>query len=717
LDVYVSGQVDLVRSDILSGVSIESLLLGNSAASLTAHYRTSSTIVVTATEPPIAYRRCPGFLGQADDPERYAGFEPIRLALDGDSGRWAGKNSNGDDVIAVYGAAHGLHAAVYASINREEVLAPVVRQTAYSALAAALASFALFAAAVAAGKRFRSRTTDAEKMVLAASVIDHIVEGIVTTASDGTIRTVNRAFTEITGWKSDEAIGNNPRILKSDRHDDAFYDAMWLALRRDGSWTGEIWNRKRDGTVYPEWLSITAVRNVRGEAVAYVGVFLDLTEIKNRDAAISHLSARDPLTGLPNRALMTDRLVTSIHQAERGAESVGVLYLDVAKFKYINTSYGYAFGDTVLQSIATRLESTLRKGDTVARLAADDFVAILPRLHREEDAMTIADTIIDTIRKPFFIEDHELYLDASVGISYFPANGDDPDALVGAANAALNQAKEAGSGSIRVFTPALNDRILKRLSLESRLRHAVEHESFTVYYQPRVDARTRRVESVEALVRWIGEDGSIIPPGVFIPLAEENGMIVPIGQWVLSRALSDLVSWQTLDPTLRVSVNLSARQFRLPDLVSRVDTALSAAGIEATSLELEITESLAMGDVAKSVTLMTQLNERGISLSLDDFGTGYSSLYYLKRLPIQWLKIDQSFVRDYRAPDDSPANAIVHTIIEMAKSLGLGTIAEGCETEEQLGFLTRRGCDQIQGYYFSRPIPAADCASFIGKQL
>ena len=567
---------------------------------------------------------------------------------------------------------------------------------------------------------FSEITSERESMegiAIAGKISESIIEGLSITDIEGNILSVNKAFTEITGWKSDEVLGKNPRILKSERHPDSFYQAMWQSLKNEGLWVGEIWNRRKNGTIYPEWLSITAVRDNEGKDSHYVAVFRDLTDIKTRDDAISKLSNHDPLTDLPNRALFSDRLQTAIKQAERDQEMIAVMYVDLDHFKYLNTTYGYHLGDDILQIVADRLVSGLRKGDTVARVAADDFLVLIPRLLKEEFAISGAESLTRAIRQPILLEGKEIYLDASIGISFYPNDGDTADAIIGAANVALNRAKESGSGSFHIFTQALNTRISKRLSMDSRLRKAMEREAFSVYYQPRVNAITSKVESVEALVRWIDEEGTIIPPGEFIGLAEENGLIIPIGEWVLAKALADLHRWLSIDPALKVSVNLSARQFRQPDLETRIAASIEASGVPASSLELEITESLAMADVSHSISILTSLNKQGVSFSLDDFGTGYSSLYYLHRLPIQWLKIDQSFVREIRNPVESQSNAIVTTIIEMAKNLGLRTIAEGCETVEQRKFLTRHGCEQIQGYLFSKPIPAQDFERLIGTRL
>lgn len=567
---------------------------------------------------------------------------------------------------------------------------------------------------------FSEITSERESMegiAIAGKISSSIIEGLLITDIEGTILSVNEAFSEITGWEREEILGKTPRILKSERHPDTFYQAMWQSLKSEGAWVGEIWNRRKNGTIYPEWLSINAVRDDGGRPSHYVAVFRDLTDIKTRDDAISRLSNHDPLTDLPNRTLFTDRLQTAIKQAERDREMIAVMYIDLDHFKFVNTTYGYHLGDSILQIVADRLASGLRKGDTVARVSADDFLVLIPRLGKEEFAVSGAENLTRIIRQPILLEGKEIYLDASIGISFYPNDGDNADTIIGAANIAMNRAKETGSGSFHIFTQALNTRISRRLSLDSRLRKAVEKESFCVYYQPRVNAITRTVESMEALVRWIDEDGTIIPPIDFIALAEENGLIVPIGEWVLEKALADLHRWLPIDPSLKVSVNLSARQFRLPDLEARIIAIIENSGVSAGNLELEITESLAMADVGHSTSILTSLNKRGVNFSLDDFGTGYSSLYYLHRLPIQWLKIDQSFVREIHTSSGSQGNALVTTIIEIARNLGLRTIAEGCETNEQHEFLARHGCDQIQGYLFSRPVPAADFEALLGTTL
>lgn len=550
---------------------------------------------------------------------------------------------------------------------------------------------------------------------MAEKIYDSVIEGIIITDGQGTILSVNNAFSELTGWSKDEATGKNPRILKSERHDRAFYDAMWNDLADKGTWEGELWNRRKDGRIFPEWLSIHAVMD--GDTVSnYIASFRDLTEIKNREEAITWLSDMDPLTNLPNRVLFFDRLSNAIRHAERNDEKIAILYLDIKRFKNINASFGYHIGDSVLQIYADRLVQRLRKIDTVTHIGSDDFLVLLPHLKTAENAITVSEKILKALREPVNVGTTELFIDSSIGISFYPDDGKDPDSLIAAANTAMTRAKDSGSDSYYVFTPSMRTKISKRMDVERRLYKAVEAGSFTMYYQPKIDSVSHRVIGMEALIRWKDRD-TIIQPGEFIPLAEENGLIVPIGEWALKNSLADLKRWLAIDPDLRLSVNLSAKQFLLPDVEDRIKQAIRSAGIPASNLDLEITESIAMSDGDRSARVMTTLADEGVTFSLDDFGTGYSSLYYLKSLPFQYLKVDQSFVRDIKAATDSPANSIVNTIIEMAHNLGLEAVAEGCETGEQLKFLTEHGCEFIQGYYFSRPVPAAEFESMVGKEL
>lgn len=728
LDLYAENRADAVSSPSFNPERDVLSWRNNTSTAAVFHRLNATGAFYLASGTPLEFsafrmdrQEALGQVVEGDPDYGFAPYAPLRMALSGLSGRYAGKDNRGVRVIGAYKPVSSGEYGVFIALDQAEISKPHIRDAILAAIVSTFGVAALLFAAIAMGARYRRKAEAAEsvyqeRVLLAAKVFDSVIEGITITDADGKILSVNRAFTEITGWTEAEALGQNPRVLRSERHDPSFYRAMWKALTERGQWEGEIWNRRKDGKVYPEWLSITAVKDRQDKACRYVAVFRDLTELKNRDEAISWLSNNDPLTDLPNRVLFSDRLLTAIKGADRSREKIAVLYLDIDRFKYINTTYGYRLGDSILQLVAGRLTQSLRKSDTVARVSADDFLVLLPQLAKEEFAVAAAESILTSIRKPIMAEGQEIYLDASIGISYYPNDGLDADALIGAANSAMTIAKESGAGSFHIFTQSLNARISKRMTLEGRLRKAVESRSFAVYYQPRVELPSRRVVGMEALVRWIDGE-TVVPPSDFIPLAEENGLIVPIGEWVLETALADLKRWLRLDPKLWMSVNLSGRQFKLPDLESRIVSYIELSGVPPDRLELEITESVAMEDVGRSTAVMTALSKLGVGFSLDDFGTGYSSLYYLKRLPLDWLKIDQSFVRDIRSASEGQSNAIAATVIEMARSLGMGTIAEGCETEEQLRFLIERGCQYVQGYYFSKPVPAAEFERFIGATL
>jgi diguanylate cyclase (GGDEF)-like protein/PAS domain S-box-containing protein len=728
LDLYAENRVDAVSGPSFEPESDVLAWRNNTSTSAVFHRINASGSFYLAAGDQYSFRvyrmdkrETLESVAEGDPALATAPYAPLALALAGQSGRWQGRDTEGRVILGSYSPSRDGRFGLLIAIKSAEISAPYIRDAIVAVIISTVGVAAILLAAIAMGARYRRKAEDVEsvyqeRVLLAAKVFDSVIEGITITDTEGKILSVNRAFTEITGWSEEEALGQNPRILKSERHDPSFYRAMWKAIEEHGQWEGEIWNRRKDGKVYPEWLSITAVKGQDGKARRYVAVFRDLTDIKNREEAISWLSNNDPLTDLPNRVLFSDRLMTAIKGADRSREKIAVLYLDIDRFKYINTTYGYRLGDSILQLVAGRLTQSLRKSDTVARVSADDFLVLLPQLAKEEFAVAAAESILSSLRRPMLVEGQEVYLDASIGVSYYPNDGLDADALIGAANSAMTIAKESGAGSFHIFTQSLNTRISKRMSLEGRLRKAVESRAFAVYYQPRVELPSRRVVGMEALVRWIDGE-TVVPPSDFIPLAEENGLIIPIGEWVLETALADLKRWLSLDPKLWMSVNLSGRQFKLPDLESRIVSYIELSGVPPDRVELEITESVAMEDVGRSTAVMTALSKLGVGFSLDDFGTGYSSLYYLKRLPLDWLKIDQSFVRDIRSASEGQSNAIAATVIEMARSLGMGTIAEGCETEEQLRFLIDRGCQYVQGYYFSKPVPAAEFERFIGATL
>ncbi len=561
------------------------------------------------------------------------------------------------------------------------------------------------------GRDISEQVRNREKLRLSAAVLESTREGIMVTDADGMLISVNQAFTEITGFSEAEALGKHPRMLHSGRQKRDFYQALWASIVATGHWKGEIWNRHRSGKVYPEWLTISAVRNSEGEVTNYVGVFSDISHLKQSEAKLEHLAHYDPLTDLPNRLLLTSRLSHAIDQAERGHTRLAILFLDLDHFKHVNDSLGHPAGDDLLQAISNRLKTRIRDGDTLARLGGDEFVVVLEALHRPDEAAMVAHSIIELLEAPFDLPgDHEIYIGASIGISLYPDNGADATQLIRNADTAMYLAKSQGRNTYRYYTEALTTAANERLLMESRLRRALDRGEFVLHYQPQIAIPGGHVIGVEALLRWQHPEEGLIPPLRFIPLAEETGLIQPIGRWVLRTACAQLRAWVDAGlPPLTMAVNLSPKQFAQPDLVEQVCEALELTGLPPEHLELEITESAIMESGEKARTTLKALKNLGIMLSIDDFGTGYSSLAYLKQLPIDKLKIDKSFVDGI--PHDRNDTAITTTIIAMAKNLNLRVLAEGVETEAQRLFLSEPGCDAYQGYLFSRPIPAAEIAA------
>ena len=540
------------------------------------------------------------------------------------------------------------------------------------------------------------------QMVLSDNVFENSIEGIVITDAGGVIQRINPAFSEITGYGEQEVLGQNPRILKSERHGNDFFVAMWRALVDKGQWQGEIWNRRKDGEIYPQWLTITSIRDPQGNIVNYVGVFHDMTEIKLHEEQLRYQAHHDDLTGLPNRMLFNDRLGVAMAHARREANKVAVLFLDLDNFKRINDSLGHAVGDLLLQEMAVRLVRCLREIDSVARYGGDEFIVLLEGVEQEEDVLLTAQRILEGLAPVVSIQGHDFYLTVSLGIAFYPEDGQDQDTLIKNADTAMYRAKESGKNTYRVFTPAMNKRVTEWLAVENSLRKALDRDEFFLHYQPKVDLNTGRIVGVEALLRWRREDGEMISPADFIPMAEDTGLIVEIGDWVLVQACTDLCEILGKGYGLKMSVNLSPRQFRQTDLAGKIRATLAAAGIGAEGLIFEITEGSVMENEGKAIALLGELRGMGAGISIDDFGTGYSSLYYLKQLPVGELKIDRRFINDIMAQGND--GAIVVAIIAMAKSLDMRVVAEGVETGEQLHFLRRYGCDQMQGFLFSKAV-------------
>ncbi|HWT28272.1 MAG TPA: EAL domain-containing protein, partial [Methylophilaceae bacterium] len=555
-----------------------------------------------------------------------------------------------------------------------------------------------------------------ERMQLAAKVFENTVEGIMITDADKRIRSVNRAFSQITGFGQQEVLGQKPDMLSSGRHDETFYEAMWSAINEHGSWQGELWNRRKNGEVYPEWLAISAVRNAVGEITHYVAIFSDLSERKAADERIQFLAHFDVLTGLPNRAHIQDRVELAIQNATRDNERLALLLLDLDRFKTINESLGHSAGDALLQVLAERIRSTLLTGEVVARQGGDEFIVLLPLIADPGSAALAAERIREVLEPPVELFNHSISITPSIGISVFPDDGRDFETLVRNADAAMYHAKSAGRNSYKFYTADLNARAREILEIESQLRYALDRDEFVLHYQPQVDLKTGEIIGAEALIRWQHPELGLLGPVRFIEVAEERGFIVQIGNWVIQEACRQLAQWRRQGlPRISLAVNLSTLQFRQQDLAVHLQRALSAHGLVGSDLDVEVTESVIMDDVETTIHTIDRIKSMGLQLSIDDFGTGYSSLSYLKRFKADKLKIDRSFVRDI--PMDADDSAIARAIINMAKNLNMTVIAEGVETIEQWKFLDREGCHAAQGYLLAKPVPAKEFEKLLEKGI
>ncbi len=556
----------------------------------------------------------------------------------------------------------------------------------------------------AAGELERQR---AETELRIAAIAFEAQEGMIVADARSNILRVNRAFTEITGYTAEEAVGQTPRLLQSGRHDAAFYAAMWECIHRDGAWQGEVWNRHKTGAVYPEWLAITAVKGNDGVVTHYVSTLTDITQRKAAEDEIKHLAFYDPLTRLPNRRLLLDRLHQALVANARSQHQGALIFIDLDHFKTLNDTHGHDKGDLLLQQVAQRLTLCVRAGDTVARLGGDEFVVMLENLSMQPQdaaaqAKMVGEKILGALNQPYQLADHEHHSTPSLGVTLFSDDRETVEDLLKRADLAMYQAKAAGRNALRFFDPEMQAAVAARAVLEAELREGVQNGQFILYYQPQVDSAGHLI-GAEALLRWQHPRLGLVSSAEFIPLAEETGLILPLGYWVLETACAQLVEWSRQPETalLTLAVNVSTRQFRQPNFVDRVLAMLDQQGVDPGKLKLELTESLLLNNVEDTIAKMITLKAQGVGFSLDDFGTGYSSLAYLKRLPLDQLKIDRSFVCDVLTdPNDA---AIAKTIVTLAHSLGLAVIAEGVETEGQRDFLTRSGCHAFQGYLFGRP--------------
>ncbi len=550
-----------------------------------------------------------------------------------------------------------------------------------------------------------------EKLRINAKVFESSREGILITNEKNEIISVNRAFTTITGHEPDDVIGKTPNIIISGNITPAFSDAMWENISRFGYWQGEIASRRKNGELYPQWLSISTIKGLNGKVSQHICIITDISERKIAEERIQFLSNFDPLTNLPNRTLLNDRTTLALASAKRTKSTAALMYLDLDRFKFINESLGPTAGDRVLKELAERLVASLYPEDTVCRQGGDEFIILLPNTDAE-GAAHVAKKLLDVIAQPFNFNGQRIVLTTSIGIAAYPQDGLNFEQLAQSADAALYRAKHEGRNNFQFFARQMHEQANDVLQLENELRNATEHEQFLLHYQPQYDSKTSKIVGLEALIRWQHPEKGLVSPALFIPIAEESGLITEIGDWVLRTAVQQIATWQSAGlKAVPVAVNLSVVQFHQDTLYGSVCQILRDTKVDPNMLELELTEGIAMEDSERTLNVLNQLNTLGVRLSIDDFGTGYSSLSYLKKFKIDKLKIDQSFVRGLGShPQDA---AIITAIISMAKSLGFKTIAEGVETLEQLNFLIQHECDEIQGYYFSKPLPSNEVANLL----
>ena len=557
----------------------------------------------------------------------------------------------------------------------------------------------------------RKRTE--ESMRLHAKVFETLDEGVLITDADEIILAVNPAFSRITGYMPEEALGKTPRLLSSGRQSRAFYQEMWRDLLESGSWEGELEDRRKNGEIYPVWMNIVAVRDKDGAVTQYISVFRDITERKAAEARIRHQASFDALTGLPNRDLFLDRVDHALHTATREGTELALLFIDLDRFKEVNDTLGHLLGDELLKQVAERLLGCVRETDTVSRFGGDEFVIALEDVGGARNSAAVATKVLRAVEQPMVIGGSEVQVGASIGITHYPEDAGDAVTLLRNADMAMYRAKEAGRNTFQFYTREMNQQVQRRVTLAADLRRAIDQEALSLSYQPIVRIIDRRLIGFEALLRWEHPHEGFVSPEVFIPLAEETGLIGPIGEWVLATACRQAAAWRAQGRDWRVSVNLSTRQLSLGLSVERLQDIVADSGLETGGLTLEVTEGLMLDGSDETLAWLQGVRDLGIRLSIDDFGTGYSSLSYLKRYPMNTLKIDRSFVRDI-ATDPGDAS-LVQATLAMARSMDLEVVAEGVEDEGQLSFLEHNGCSFAQGWLFGRPMPADTIEAFLAR--
>ncbi len=553
-----------------------------------------------------------------------------------------------------------------------------------------------------------------KKLQLNAQVFENATEGVMITDEDQRILDVNRAFTTITGYTREEILGESARILQSGRHDQAFYEELWKSVRERGSWQGEIWDRRKNGEVYPKWLSISVVPDEKGRAVRYIGLFSDISAVKQTQEQLYHMANYDSLTGLANRRFFQDRLEQNLQEARRSGEKVAVMFIDLDGFKLINDNMGHRVGDALLRSVAERIRENVRDTDTVARMGGDEFTVVLPRLRDSQHAVLVAQKILSRIAEPVALETQELFTSSSIGIAVFPEDAPDVDGLLQSADTALYRAKERGKNSYQFFSREMNRAAVERLQLQQRLRQGYEAGEFHLHFQPLVNAATGRPAGLEALARWESARGGTTSPTAFIHLAEETGLIHDLGAFFLRSACEQGRLWsESFRQSVRIGINISPHQLRRSDFVSRVEEVVLETGFAFARLEFELTEGSLIEDVPETRRKLERLKSLGAWIALDDFGTRYSSLAYVKKFPIDRLKIDRSFIAEI--PRDPNCVEIATAIIAVGRSLNLEVVAEGVQTEEQAALLRDRGCHVFQGFLFCAPLPGDEVLPYLKR--
>jgi len=554
------------------------------------------------------------------------------------------------------------------------------------------------------------------KLKQAATVINNTAEAILISDENNSIISVNPAYSLITGYTEDEVIGKNPNIIQSGRHDIIFYEQLWEELLSTGRWQGEVWNRHKEGGIFPVWQSITAIKDISGKVVQFVSIFNDISARKASEELIHYQANYDNLTDLPNRNLFLDRISRTLKIAQREQSQFALLMLDLDRFKWVNDTLGHNAGDLMLQETAKRLLASVRESDTVARLGGDEFCIIVAQLQTPNDVEMIANKIFASFKEPLNLSGHEVFISGSVGITLYPDDGIDIETLQMNADSAMYSAKEHGRNRFHYFTPVLQEKADRHFLLVSLLQKAIIGNELSVYYQPIIDCKCSKIVSAEALLRWQQPKLGFISPEEFIPLAEESGLIRSIGNWVVQRVAEDMQRWQEAGlPKINVSINKSAHQFSVGNCDQDWLAIFNAHTVDITRITVEITETVFMENGRDYVSNLAAMQQQGMRISLDDFGTGYSSLSYLKRFPVDILKIDRSFVRDL---NEDPSDAmLVEMILSLAEKMQIKVVAEGVETAEQLAFLKQRNCDYIQGYFYSKPLEVKAFEKFLQKTL